>query len=171
VNLTDAAKLVTILKALFPSWTGDKETAQAWMQFSGDMTLDEAVAAVDTLLANWDSQFPPSIGQIRKRANDLRGGVVDEHSEWDALLKKIRSVGSYRPQPELSPINEIIVRRLGGWIEVCSSELDDLQRSYHYQFEDAQHQVQIDAERERIAAISASNANNLTLPDASVTSE
>lgn len=169
MNLVETMKIIAVLQVLYPGWSPREGTGEGWQEILSDVDYNAVNAAIKDLTGSRTSDFPPSIGAIKVRSLELTGGASNEHAEWDALYKKIRNVGSYG-SPKLSPINEMIVRRLGGWKTVCASDLDDLQRNYHYQYEDAAHQVHIETERARIAALEAGQtSNDLTLTEGDVT--
>jgi hypothetical protein len=163
MNLSETMKIVATLKAMYPSWAPMEETPTAWARVLSDLSYDDVMSAVDSF-AKTTSAFPPSVGQIREQVESLSGDTMTEGAHYDQLLSTIRREGymSTTAMSRLSPENQKIVRRLGGWGQygVNAMDEDDLRREYHFKFADAEREVRLDRERERLEALKAGGTDD-----------
>lgn len=116
----EAAKLVAVLTAAYPSAKVTDRTSEAFEHMLADLDGEVASKAVARIIAT--SRFFPSIAEIRETVTDLECGAIRAGGDaWCDVLEQSRRVG-YTGRPRFDdPIVRAIVARWG-WRALCLSE-------------------------------------------------
>jgi len=117
-------KIMLALKSNYRNFPArDPESQEVWFQMLKDIPIKDLRNAVIKLIS--ESEFPPTIADIRKHTVESRGDAIISPSDaWGEVEKAIRNFGSYREQEaleELSPLTRRIVKSLG-FKNLCYSE-------------------------------------------------
>lgn len=120
----EAAKLVGVLLAAFPSPQNTTKTSEIYERMLSDLDYAVANAAVERLLATRERM--PSIAEIRKACLDLSIGETRAGGEaWGDVVKAIGRYGVYRqPGKEFHFQDPVAARCVAalGWGNLCNSE-------------------------------------------------
>lgn len=121
---SEAAELVAVLMAAYPSAKSTPRTSEVYERMLMDLDVRAANAAVERLLAT--SRFMPTVAEIREACMDLMHGDRKAGGEaWGECLQSISRFGVYRvPGQDFvfqDPVIDRVVRALG-WTNLCSSE-------------------------------------------------
>lgn len=120
----EAAKLVSVLLAAFPSPQNTTKTSEIYERMLADLDYAVANAAVERLLATRERM--PSIAEIRKACLDLTMGETRAGGEaWGDVLKCISRYGVYRsPNRDFQFQDPVAARCVAalGWEALCNSE-------------------------------------------------
>jgi hypothetical protein len=79
-----------LLRASFPRWTPETDTAKSWAILLEDVNGEELQAAALHWITTNNSPWPPSISEIRAMVSRLRrmaAGVPDAFKAWGELLE------------------------------------------------------------------------------------
>lgn len=90
-----------------------------------------AVAAVKKLIAQEEYPVLPTIGKIRKAAQDLcDAGLLTASEAWGQVLSAVHKYGYYREGDALESMAPEVARVVGwmGWQELCHSDNIDVVR-------------------------------------------
>lgn len=121
---SEAAKLVAVLLAAFPSAKSTAGTSEVYERMLADLDYPTANAAVERLIAT--CKFMPSIAEIRGACMDLSHGDQRAGGEaWGECLKAISRFGIYRaPGKDFSFQDPLVARCVAalGWEALCNSE-------------------------------------------------
>ena len=120
----EAAKLVAVLIAAYPSAKLGPDTAGIYERMLADLDYPSANAAVERLLAT--SKWPPTVAEIREASLALHAGEIKPGGEaWGLVLRAIGRYGRNRtPGVEFDlgdPVALDVVRALN-WRELCDSD-------------------------------------------------
>jgi hypothetical protein len=80
---------IKLLRAAFPRWTPETDTAKSWAILLEDVNGEELQAAALHWITTNNSPWPPSISEIRATVSQLRrmaAGVPDAFKAWGELL-------------------------------------------------------------------------------------
>lgn len=120
----EAAKLVAVLMASFPSNKATTTTSQVYERMLSDLDYPAANAAVERLIAT--ARFMPTIGEIRETALALAVGEQKPGGEaWGSVIKAIARWGYMRTPGVEFTFDDATTRRcveIMGWGKLCSSE-------------------------------------------------
>jgi len=120
VTKSEAAKLVAMLIASFPSSQVSEKTAEVYEQMLADLDFALAQKSVARLVGSED--FLPSIARIRRTAVELQSGPVRPGGDaWSEVLGQTRRVGYCGTPTFQDPIVAHIVASWG-WRELCLAE-------------------------------------------------
>jgi hypothetical protein len=125
VTKAEAAKLVAVLIAAYPSAKLGPDTAGIYERMLVDIDYAEANAAVERLLAT--SKWPPTIAEIREAALALNAGEIKPGGEaWGRVLRAICRHGRNRtPGVHFDLDGDTValdVVRALNWRELCDSD-------------------------------------------------
>ena len=104
---------------------------QVWHEFMLDVSADEGARAMRQHVA--ESQYFPTVADIRKRVTAGRVDAPDIGRAWGEVLSQVRAVGSYKSPRFSHPAIENAVNALG-WVEICMT-LDSDVPTLRAQFE------------------------------------
>lgn len=120
----EAAKLVSVLLAAFPSSQNTTKTSEVYERMLFDLDYAVANAAIERLLATRERM--PSIAEIRKACLDLTAGETRAGGEaWGDVVKCIGRYGVYRTPGNDFQFQDPVVARCVtalGWENLCNSE-------------------------------------------------
>jgi hypothetical protein len=143
----DVARLLTRLTVTWPNFKlpGDPETLavmiEVWCEALEGVSNPEATAAVKSLMSEGGA-FAPAVGQVRRRALELRqqvtgqGGPPSGAEAWSEVLELIRGRG-YMLAPEAQHCSHPAVHRaieVFGWMNLCKSENQMADRAHFIRF-------------------------------------
>lgn len=120
----DCIKLLTIIKAVFPNFTGlsNEISIGIWYEMIGELNYNEASIAVKRHLAV--SKFPPTVNDILTAvADNSPSGMQTAAEAWNSVLEAIRKYGQYQIADALDSLQEptkSIMRNQ--FRDVCQSE-------------------------------------------------
>ncbi len=124
MKASEAAELVAVLMAAFPSARPTARTSEVYERMLMDLDGKTANAAVERLLAT--SRFMPTVAEIRDACIDLSHGDRRAGGEaWGECLKAIGRFGVYRsPGKDFSFQDPLVARCVAalGWEPLCNSE-------------------------------------------------
>ena len=120
----EAAKLVAVLMASFPSNRATSTTSQVYERMLADLDYPAANAAVERLLAT--AKWMPTIAEIRETTLTLAVGEQKPGGEaWGTVLKAIAAEGYTRTPGRDFVFTDPTTARcvdLMQWSKLCSSE-------------------------------------------------
>jgi macrodomain Ter protein organizer (MatP/YcbG family) len=134
----NAIKIVTILKAAFPTFLKENDkamlnmTVQTWHKYTKDLNFDLVQMAIDKYIATSNKPFAPSISEIRTIVNELENGQHKTDAEaWDVVMTQIRRCGIYEEKSALESLDEVTRKavRAIGYREMCLSENKEIIRA------------------------------------------
>ena len=133
----DVVRLIAVIKGLWPGWSsapGSKDAltsmAAVWLPLLSDIHPDVAAAAVQALAAD-GREFPPAVGQIRRRAVELASPSLPGADEaWTEIQQGVQRYGLNAGPPAWShPTITDTVQALG-WRDLCLSTNPDTIRAH-----------------------------------------
>lgn len=143
----DSARLITRLAVTWPNYKMPTDpdllalTVEVWCDELDGIAAPEAVQAVKSLSAE-GGKFAPAVGEIRKRALELRqqttgsGGPPSGAEAWSEVLTLIQRRG-YMHAPEAKDCSHPAVHRaieVFGWMNLCKSETQMADRAHFIKF-------------------------------------
>ena len=124
MNKTETQKLLTILSIAYNNFDAtDPKKTEVWYGLIGDLDFALAKTAVQKLII--DSQYPPTIHDVRKKALEVQHPDIPTPAEaWHILTKNIRKYGSYRASEGIEALPPIVkeTAQYMGYKEICRSE-------------------------------------------------
>ncbi len=127
----EAAKLVAVLMASFPSNKATITTSQVYERMLADLDYPAANAAVERLLAT--ARFMPTIGEIRETTLALSIGEQKPGGEaWGSVTRAIGRWGGYRmPGVDFAFEDPTTARcvQIMQWQKLCLSENETADRA------------------------------------------
>lgn len=135
MTVSDMAKVMEYLKTAYPmAWrdVNEKRTLAVWAdQFAGDEP-EIVQMAVKAFVAMDASGYPPSIGQIKHMAYELRNNTTETAQEaWTHIRAAISNSGYYSGEEfeKLSPVEQRLAgspRQLYDWSQMSVETLDSV---------------------------------------------
>jgi hypothetical protein len=131
MNRKEAAQLVAVMAAAYPTAKVQDETAVAYHLLLSDVPYDAAVRAF-TILGR-TSKFMPTPAEIREVLADAVSDIDPWETAWDELMTTIRRHGSYlfrhaahRDWPGWS--DELVAAAVNhvGYEQVCAADAEQL---------------------------------------------
>lgn len=113
MNKTEVTTVMTAIKAAYPNfYKSQVETDDAislWAEMLSEDKPDYIAKAVKDFIKNDSSGFPPTIGQIRSRAREIRIAELEAEKRERDLL----------PEPEVrgTPMPEELRQKLNAWLK------------------------------------------------------
>lgn len=143
----DSARLITRLAVTWPNYKMPTDpdllalTVEVWCDELDGIAAPEAVQAVKSLSAE-GGKFAPAVGEIRKRALELRqqvtgsGGVPSGADAWAEVLQLIQRRGHIRPPEAEHCSHPAIFKAVEtfGWMNLCLSENQMADRAHFIRF-------------------------------------
>jgi hypothetical protein len=129
-----AASIVALIAAAHPQWPSTPETVAVYRQMLSDVTYEQALSAVQDLIATEDRW--PSVASIRRRIA-LRAGVLppSPSNAWQEVSDAI-SNGGRSTLPQFShPAIKAAVAAIGWW-ELCNTTNPSATRAHFFRFYD-----------------------------------
>lgn len=109
-----------------------KPTVEAYYTMLKDLPYELLVAATKKVIASNEYPTLPTIGKLRKAAQDLcRVDRLSSAEAWGEVLKAIQQHGFYGKDDALKglPENVAAIAEMMGWQEICHSESPDVIRA------------------------------------------
>jgi di/tripeptidase len=109
-----------------------KPTVEAYYAMLGDLPAELLMAATKKVIASNEYPTLPTIGKLRKAAQDLcHVDRLSSAEAWGEVLKAIRQHGFYGKDDALKglPENVAAIAEMMGWQEICHSESPDVIRA------------------------------------------
>ena len=120
----ETQELLTILSIAYNNFDAtDPKKTEVWYSLLGDLDFNIAKTAVQKLII--DSQYPPTIHDVRKKALEVQYPDLPTPAEaWHILTKNIRKYGSYRASEGIEALPPIVkeTAQYMGYKEICRSE-------------------------------------------------
>ena len=155
MKLSESEKIIAVIQSLWPSWKPMETTGPAWAKALENYPYESVNDAL--IVASRRYTFPPSIKELIDVIEEMSGNKMTEGEHLEQLLSTLKRAGYMNPSAvaSLSPENQKIVRRFGGWSQYGINSLPDetIRREYHFKFVDAEREVQIERERSKVAAL------------------
>lgn len=101
----------------------DPAAAEVWASMLADVSSEDGASALRSHMAN--SQFFPTIADIRKRVALRRSPPMDAGSAWGEVQRSVSSQGRYRNPTWSHPAIAHAVNSIG-WIAICDCDVDNL---------------------------------------------
>jgi len=147
-----------------------KQTIEVYYEMLKDLPFDLAFAAAKKVIAQDEYPVLPTIGKLRKAAQDLC--YMDKLSApeaWGRVLQAVRRHGSYGEEEalqELPPEIALVVKWMG-WREICFSNSPDVVRAQFMRMYETQilRQKEIDFLPEGVKVLLKDVGDKLKLPD------
>lgn len=129
MNLKETTAVIAILKAAYPKWKPESDTAGVWAGALADLSSSEVVAAVRRHMAT--EQWPPSIAELRAACVQQQSAmhIDDEDTAWGKVLDEVWRVGSYGTPEFDNPAIRDAVNAVG-WDAICASEMIGVERAH-----------------------------------------
>lgn len=133
MTFEETAKIVTVLKAIYPAWRPEAETVKVWYEMLTDLPYQAVDVAIRRLTMTRANQWPPSIGEIREDCASMKNPALEETAEeaWGTVLRAVRQRGYMKIPIFKSPITQQAVDALG-WREICMSQAGDTGVRAHF---------------------------------------
>ena len=122
-NLTEVARALGVLAALYPRYTLSKATVTAYHAILGDIPADLLDRAA--LHAGSQKTFFPAAAELRAAAFELMEQAHGVPGAWEAWAEVCKSFGPYgrcRIPQWSHPLIKQAVDAIGGYIALCDSE-------------------------------------------------
>ena len=105
-----------------------KDQVELWYGFFKEVPLGEFKKAVARVIST--EEFMPSIARMRKEVAVVHTPQLqgDANGAWETVLKAIKDYGYYNAADgmnSLDPVTQRVVRLMGGFQRVCTSEDGD----------------------------------------------
>lgn len=123
---SEVGMLLTVLSATYPSLKVTPEVLTAWHFLLKKDSAGPVMGAVERLLRDRVSGFPPTVGDILHEA--YSADVPTAEHVYDEIHNAIQSVGYVRV-PDLSPLSNAVVNTIG-WQTLCASENPEANRAH-----------------------------------------
>jgi hypothetical protein len=129
MNESEASKLISVLRAAFPSATISDETPMAYSFGLEDVSLEAGMLAAK--LAIQQCKFFPTPSELRSLLIESLIGLPSPEEAWSQVMRAIKEHGSYRA-PVFSC--QAIADAVGaiGWREICMSETISVERAHFF---------------------------------------
>jgi hypothetical protein len=135
VNDIEAASLIALLAAAFPSAKISKETVSVYVSNLDDISYEDGRRAVDNLLRT--SDFFPSLAALRREALGVAGLLSPPREQaWLEVEMGMRTKGRGVKIEWSHPAIETAVRTMG-WTNMCLSENLDVVRGQFFKVYDS----------------------------------
>ena len=147
MNIVETAKLMAILETAYPMFYAKKTQQERedaillWAEMFADEPAEVVAAAVKALIKSRVSTFPPGIGEITEKIQQIMlPDQMTEMEAWGLVLKAV-SNSNYNSGDEFRKLPEVIQRLVGApsqlkeWAAMDSETLNSVvasnfQRSY-----------------------------------------
>lgn len=121
----DVAKLLTMIAAMYPRFEITDFKIELWFDMIADIPFIVAQTALKKVMM--ESEFPPTVAQLRKAAVEITtpaSEIMDAGQAWGEVQRAISKWGW--PEPEkayamMSPLTMQVVKQLS-WQEICMCE-------------------------------------------------
>jgi predicted ribosome quality control (RQC) complex YloA/Tae2 family protein len=103
----ECIKLLTIIKAVFPNFTGlsNEISIGIWYEMIGELDYNKAAVSVKRHLAT--SKFPPTVNDILVASADISENRIQTSADaWNDVLEAIRKFGVYRVEEGVNSLQE-----------------------------------------------------------------
>jgi len=137
-SLTEVAKVMGVLAALYPRYTRTKATITAYHVVLGDIPADLLDRAA--LHVGSQNTFFPAAAELRAAAFELMErahGVPGAWEAWAEVCKSFGPCGRWRSPQWTHPLIGQAVDAIGGYIALCDSENATADRARFVQAYDA----------------------------------
>ena len=143
MNEREAASIVAVIAAAFPSWNASRETVAVYVDALDDLDFEETRAAVRDLLLTEDRW--PTIAGIRRRVASRAGALAPSPSQvWSEIQQNASTIGR-GSSPEFSHPAILEAVRAIGWWNICSSSNPETMRAQFLRiYEDTQKRHDLD---------------------------
>ncbi len=125
VAKAEAAKLQTIIAAMYHNFEITDFKTALWFDMIGDLSFKVAQMALKKVMLT--SQYPPTVAEVRKAAAEImtpQTETLDAGKAWGEVTKAIGKWGFYEPEKAfemMSPLTQQVVKQLS-WREICMCE-------------------------------------------------
>lgn len=138
MNTQETVKMFSIIAALYPRdekfCKADKTMLLAWAEMLADIPHDLAMSAIKMHAV--ESQFPPSIAEIRKAAVSLTQPQLSITAEeaWDKALRAVRQYGINLKQQALATLPKEVAEFIErSWYkDICTTQNIDVVRGQFF---------------------------------------
>lgn len=103
----ECVKLLTVIKAVFPNFTGmaNEISVSTWFEMIGDLDYGQAATCIKKHIAT--SKFPPTVNDILTAVADSNPSQMQTSAEaWNSVIEAIRKFGVYRVEEGINSLAE-----------------------------------------------------------------
>lgn len=129
----DKPKFLTLLQALCATKRVEATAALQLGYWIGCNDLTDEQFRQAATRAVRECEFMPSPNELRRLAGEDQVEAMATHA-WTQVLKAISAVGSYQ-SVDFGPLVNAVVRSMGGWVELCGTDGDELRKWGRKDFE------------------------------------
>jgi len=150
--------------ACYPQTTINPANVQAYARHLADLPLELLEAAVKRTVAT--AKWFPSIAEIRASAAAILDSAPDATEAWAIVMREVNRVGrTGKPDLQHERVKNA-VQAIGGWYELCQSEMMQADRAAFFRAYDAS--TKREAERVTLAAVPSLPESTYLLLEAGV---
>lgn len=179
MNLVETAKLMAVLETAYPMFYAKKteqereDAIRLWAEMFADEPGEVVAMAVKALIKSRVSNFPPGIGEITEKIQQIvQPEQMTEMEAWGLVLKAIGN-SSYNSGEEFKKLPPVIQRLVGApsqlreWASMDTETLNSVvasnfQRSYKVR---AKHEREYLALPSSVKTYMATLANGMKMPE------
>lgn len=125
----ESARLLAQLRAAYPRQEVPAPTLKLYAEMLADLSAGEAERAMREHIA--ESQYFPTIAEIRQRAARREVGVEAAELQWGNVLSLVSRFGRYRlaeAEQVMDPVTRRAVQAIG-WESICNTEMPGVERA------------------------------------------
>lgn len=131
MNRQEFAKMMAFLTAAVER-SPSTQTFEVYFEMLKDLPYELTMAAVKKVVAQDEYPTLPTIGKLRKAAQDLcRMDRLSAPEAWGAVLKAVQRHGYYGEAEAMEKLPENVgaVVEMVGWRDICHSDKPDVLRA------------------------------------------
>jgi len=115
--------VLNVIESIYPNWRKDERTIVTWQIALADVPDADIRDGIVRMTREHTSGFAPTPAEFLQYTRDGRSSDL----AWHELLTAVRRHG-HITSPTFSHDSKIAesVRRLGGWVKICRSTVDEL---------------------------------------------
>lgn len=188
MNLVETAKLMAILETAYPMFYAKKtqqereDAIRLWAEMFADEPGEVVAMAVKALIKSRVSTFPPGIGEITEKIQQItQPEQMTEMEAWSLVLKAI-SNSNYNSSQEFNKLPQVLQRLVGApsqlreWAAMDSETLNSVvasnfQRSYKARAKNEREYLALPSSVKSYMASIAAGMKIPELPNGEITEE
>jgi len=156
MNLSDATKLVAILKGVYLREQFTEESPQSFLWLLGDLPLDVVLEAAK--IHGMTSKWCPTAAELREVIAKKATPEIASGEAWETVLKQIRKHGYDNfDQCEFGSDAILAAVKSVGWRRICWDDLSNgyVRRDFDVALEAAQQRQRRDVQSGSVDSVSA----------------
>ena len=188
MNLVETAKLMAVLETAYPMFYAKKtqqereDAIRLWAEMFADEPGEVVAMAVKALIKSRVSTFPPGIGEITEKIQQImQPKEMTELEAWNLVLKAIGN-SNYNSGEEFKKLPPVVQRLVGApsqlreWAAMDSETLNSVvasnfQRSYKVRAKSERDYLALPSSVKTFMASLADGMKMPALPDGEITEE